>query len=210
MLCTGTRSDKTVKSTQPNNLADSVSSALKWALGINARVLALGADGGEWSASHSGLLVSKRKADGAQLIGWVGLIRSGRCGEWEMSCPCRESNSWLLSSPARSPVAIAPPSHPSGRKYSVFFCLCCAGRVNQITTAVIGGSVLEFPLQQRGSFVSTDENVEDSTELGHYFIWLMSCVTSYRYSTVRVGERRGDCGFCDKRSGGTSHTTLVR
>ena len=94
MLCKGTRSDKTAESTQPNNVADSVGSTLKWTLGINARVLALGADGGEWSASHSGLLFPKRRADGAQLIGGcVGLIRSGRCGEWEMSCPCRESNS---------------------------------------------------------------------------------------------------------------------
>ena len=42
--------------------------------------------------------------------------------------------------------------------------------------------MLEFPLQQRGSFVSTDINVGDITVLGHYFIWLMSCVTSYRYS----------------------------
>jgi hypothetical protein len=70
--------------------------------------------------------------------------------------------------------------------------------------------VLESPLQQRGSFVSTDENVGDSTVLGHYFIWLMSFVTSYRYSMARVGERRGDCGLCDKRIGGTSQTTLVR
>lgn len=127
MLCKGTRSDKTAKSTQPNNLVDSMGSTLKWTLGIKARVLALGTDGGEWSASHSGLLVPRRKADGAQLRGgWVGLIRSGRCEELEMSCPCRESNSWLLSSPARSPVAIAPPSHPPGRKYSVRCCLCCA------------------------------------------------------------------------------------
>jgi hypothetical protein len=94
MLCKGTRSDKTAKSTQPNNLANSVGSTLEWALGIDALVLALGADGGEWLASHSGLLVPKRKADGAQLIGgWVGLTRSGRCGEWEMSWPCWESNS---------------------------------------------------------------------------------------------------------------------
>ena len=42
MLCKGTRSDKTGKSTQPNNLADSVGSTLKWAFGINALVLALG------------------------------------------------------------------------------------------------------------------------------------------------------------------------
>lgn len=94
MLCKGTRSDKTAKSAQLNKLADSVGSTLKWTLSINARVLALGADGGEWSASHSGLLFPKRRADGAQLIGsWVGLIRSGRCGEWEMSCSCRESSS---------------------------------------------------------------------------------------------------------------------
>jgi hypothetical protein len=94
MLCKGTRSDKTAESTRPNNLADSVGATMKWTLGINARVVALGADGDEWSASHSGLLVFKGKADGAQLIaGWVGLIRSGRCGEWEVSCPCRESNS---------------------------------------------------------------------------------------------------------------------
>jgi len=69
-----------------------------------------------------------------------------------------------------SVFAIAPPSHPSGRKYSVRCCLSCAGKVNQITTTVIGGSVLEFPLQQRGNFVSTDENVGDITVLGHYFI----------------------------------------
>ena len=179
MLCKGTRSDKTSKSTQPNKLADSVGSTLKWTLGINASFLVLGADGGEWSASHSGLPFPKRRAEGAQLIGaWVGLIRSGRCGEWEMSCPCRESSSWFHSSPARNPVTIAPPSHPSGRKYSVRCCLCCEGKVNQITTTVIGGSVLEFPLQQRGSFVSSDENVGDITVLGHYFIWLLLCASS--------------------------------
>lgn len=83
---------------------------------------------------------------------------------------------------------MAPPSHPSGRKYSVRCCLRCAGKVNQITITVIGDSVLEFPLQQRGSFVSTDENVGDITVLGHYFIWLMSCVTSCRYYTARVGD----------------------
>jgi len=94
MLCKGTRSVKTAKSTQPNKLADSVGSTLKWTLGINARVLALGADGGEWSASYSGLHFPKRRADRAQLIGgWMGLIQSGHCGEWEMSCPCRESSS---------------------------------------------------------------------------------------------------------------------
>lgn len=57
--------------------------------------------------------------------------------------------------------------------------------------------MLEFPLQQRGSFASSDENVGDITVLGHYFIWLLLCVTSYRNSTAHVGERRGDCGLCD-------------
>jgi len=44
MFCKGTRSGKTAKSTQPNNLANSVRSTLKWTVSIcvNARVLEWG------------------------------------------------------------------------------------------------------------------------------------------------------------------------
>ena len=56
--------------------------------------------------------------------------------------------------------------------------------------------MLEFSLQHRGNFVGTDENVGGGVLSGHYFIWLMPCVISCRYSTTRVGERRGDCAVC--------------